>query len=80
MTGGSPWLKIEIRVKGQIDKDWKDWLEDLTITHSSDGSTLLRGTIPDQAALHGLLSRLSSLGLQLISVSYGDITRGDKEA
>ena len=80
MAGDRPRLKIEVRVKGHIDRDWSAWLGDMTINHSRDGSTLLSGVINDQAALLGLLSRLSSLGLQLISVSYGDITRGGKEA
>ena len=80
MAGGHPRLKIEVRVKGQIDRDWSAWLGDMTIVHSKDGSTFLSGVIDDQAALFGLLSRLSSLGFQLISVSYGDTTREDKEA
>ena len=80
MAGGRPRLKIEVRVKGQIDKDWSAWLGDMTINHSQDGSTLLSGAISDQGTLFGLLSRLSSLGLQIISVSYGDTTRGGKEA
>ena len=80
MAGGRPGLKIEVRVKGQIDRDWSDWLGDMTIIHSKDGSTLLSSVIDDQAALFGLLSRLSSLGLQIISVRYGNATPGDKEA
>jgi hypothetical protein len=52
----------------------------MTIVYSKDGSTLLSGVIDDQAALSGLLSRLSSLGLQIISVWYGYATPGDKEA
>jgi hypothetical protein len=66
---GSSGLKVEIRVKGQIDQDWADWLGGLAIAYSNDGNTTLTGFLPDQAALYGLLSQLSSLGLQLISVS-----------
>jgi hypothetical protein len=80
MAGNRPRWKIEVRVKSQIDRDWSAWLGDMTINHSQDGSTLLSGVISDQGALFGLLSRLSSLGLQIISVSYGDTTRGGKEA
>lgn len=80
MAGGRFRFKIEVRVKGQIDRDWSAWLGDMTIVHSEDGSTLLSGVIDDQAALSGLLSRISSLGLRIISVSYGDTTPGDKEA
>jgi hypothetical protein len=60
---------IEIRVKGQIDRDWSDWIGGLTITHVSPGETVLTGSVRDQAALFGLLSRLADLGLPLISVN-----------
>jgi hypothetical protein len=60
-------LLIEIRVKGQIDKSWSGNLGGLTITYA-DNETLLTGTIPDQAALQGILSRIADLGLELISV------------
>ena len=59
---------VEIRVKGQIDAHWSDWFEDLTITHTDEGETILSGVIVDQAALYGLLAKLRDLGLPLISV------------
>ncbi len=61
--------KIEIRIKGQIDRNWSDSLAGLMITHTGNGDTLLHGTVRDQAALYGLLFQLSNLSLQLISVS-----------
>jgi hypothetical protein len=60
---------IEVRVKGHIDLTWSDWLEGLIVTHTAEGETVLRGAIQDQSALYGLLNRLSSLSLHLISVS-----------
>jgi hypothetical protein len=70
--------QVEIRIKGQIDRDWSGWLGGLKITHTADGSTVLSGPVRDQAALYGLLSQLSNLGLQLISVSSESVvnTRG----
>jgi hypothetical protein len=65
--------QIEIRVKGQIDRNWSGRLEGLTITHTEGGETLLTGSVRDQAALHGLLDRLAGLGLQLISVAATEI-------
>ncbi|MBZ0297493.1 MAG: hypothetical protein K8L99_33355 [Anaerolineae bacterium] len=62
---------IEIRIKGHMDKTW-EWLGDLIITHSDKGETLLTGSLPDQAALHGVLNRLRDLGVQLISVNSID--------
>ena len=64
--------QIEIRVKGQIDEHWSDWFEGLTITHTGQGETVLNGSIADQAALYGLLSKLRDLGLQLLSVTRTD--------
>ncbi|MEP7356869.1 MAG: hypothetical protein ABI847_06480 [Anaerolineales bacterium] len=57
-----------IRVKGHLDQRWADWLADLTITHASDGTTLLTGPLADQAALHGVLNKIRDLGLPIISV------------
>ena len=57
--------------KGQIDRDWSDWIGGLTITHTGPGETVLTGSVRDQAALYGLVSRLADLGLQLIALSSG---------
>jgi hypothetical protein len=65
--------QIEIRVKGQIDRNWSGRLGGLTINHTGGGETLLTGSVRDQAALHGLLDRLADLGLQLISVASPEI-------
>ena len=32
------------------------------------GDTVLAGTLPDQAALHGVLARIEALGLELLEV------------
>ena len=59
----------EIRVKGHLDETWADWFDGMTITHEYNGETRLNGSLPDQAALHGVLNRLRNLGVQLISVN-----------
>ena len=64
----------QIKVPGEIDQRWSDWAGGMTIAvdSESDGEgnsysvTTLTGTL-DQAALQGLLRRLYSLGLPLIS-------------
>jgi hypothetical protein len=61
-------LRVGIRVKGHIDRDWLDALESLNIIHSADGASVLSGRLRDQAALDGLLAQLSSLGLRLVSL------------
>ena len=64
--------RVEIRVKGQIDKHWSDWFEGLTVTHTDQGETILTGSVADQAALYGLLAKLRDLGLQLLSMTRRD--------
>ena len=58
----------EIRIKGHLEPRWADWFDGLTLTQESDGTTVLRGSVVDQAALHGLLGKVRDLGLPLIAV------------
>ena len=59
--------RYEIRVEGVLDDRWVAWFEGLHI--SSDGrQTVICGALPDQPALHGLLTKVRDLGLCLISV------------
>jgi len=58
-----------IVLKGQLDPDWSDWFDGLTITPAASGETILSGPIADQAALHGLLIKIRDLGLPLLSLT-----------
>jgi len=58
----------EIRLQGHLEARWRAWFVGLTLTHTREGTTVLRGEVIDQAALHGLLARVRDLGLQLIEV------------
>ena len=61
----------QIKVQGKLDENWPDWAGEMTVTVGNDGIgqsiTTLTGIV-DQAALLGLLRRLYSLGMPLISV------------
>lgn len=63
----------QIQVPGHLDGSWSDWAGGMTVIECGDEDglpvTTLTGTM-DQAALQGLLRRLYSLGLPLISVDY----------
>jgi hypothetical protein len=62
--------RYEIRLQGRLDARWATWFDDLSLTTESDGTTVLRGQVADQAALHGLLQRVRDIGLPLISVIH----------
>ena len=61
-------LVYQIRIKGHLGQQRTEWFEGLAITLVEDGTTLLTGFIPDQAALHGLLRKVRDLGMPLLSV------------
>ena len=67
----------QIRIKGHLSPQWAAWFEGLTITLEDDGSTLLTGTVIDQAALHGLLKKVRDLGTPLLSVNYVEPNKRD---
>jgi hypothetical protein len=62
---------VEVKIQGHLDPDWADWLEGFTITHLDYDQTALNGTVSDQAALFGLIGKLRDLGVQVVSITYG---------
>ena len=62
----------QIKVQGRLNENWSNWFGGLTVTanETEGGPTLttLTGMITDQAAQHGLLSRIRDLGLPLLLV------------
>lgn len=71
--------RFELRVKGHLDARWADWFDGLTLTQARDGTTVIRGEVADQAALHGLLQTLRDLGLPLVSVTQVAVDQRDKD-
>ncbi len=59
--------RYRIKVKGALDSAWSAWFDDFLILQDDD-ETLLTGTVRDQAALHGLLTRIRDLGLTILLV------------
>lgn len=58
----------EIYVKGNINPKWSDWFGEMQMQENACGETILSGKLPDMAAVYGVISRLGSLVIPLISV------------
>lgn len=58
----------EFRIAQTLSDQWVDWFDGLDLAHDDQGNTLLSGTIADQAALHGVLTKIRDLNLVLLSV------------
>jgi hypothetical protein len=65
-------VQYEIRVDGHLDTRRAAWFDGLSITAEADGTTVLRGSVVDQAALHGLLQKLRDVGIPLLSLTPAD--------
>ncbi|MGH2869886.1 MAG: hypothetical protein ACRDNK_20250 [Solirubrobacteraceae bacterium] len=61
--------RYEIRVRGHLAPRWAAWFDGMTLNAQDDGTTVIHGTVADQSALHGLLRKLSDIGVPLISVT-----------
>ena len=58
-----------LRVQGRLDARWASRFDGCALTDGEDGTTVITGAVPDQAALHALLQVLRDLGLPLLSVT-----------
>ncbi len=61
-------LDCAIRVEGRLEPRWAAWFDGMAVLPGTDGTTTLRGLLPDQAALHAVLAGLRDLGIPLVSV------------
>jgi hypothetical protein len=64
--------QYELRLKGHLDPRWSAWFDGLILTQDGDGTTVIYGSVIDQAALHGLLQKVRDIGLPLVSVTRVD--------
>lgn len=69
----------EIQVQGHLDLDWAEWFPGFVLTHEGDGSTVLRGMVDDQPALHGLLAKIDQLGLPIYRIQQLDSEKTEKK-
>jgi hypothetical protein len=61
--------RYAIRLQGHLAARWAAWFDGVHLTRRTDGTTVLDGPVVDQSALHGLLGKVSDLGLPLVSVT-----------
>ncbi len=66
----------EIRVRGYLGNEWKDWFGGLELERPGNREMILSGRIADQGALIGILSKLNRLNLVLTSIRWSE-KRGD---
>lgn len=64
--------RYEIRVERHLGAGVAAHFPEFTLAQQEDGSTLLSGALPDQAALHGVLARIRDLGLTLIAIKRAE--------
>lgn len=58
----------EITIEEHLDLRWQEWLYGMDFTYLPGGETRLRGALPDQTALYGLLERMRDLNLTLVAL------------
>ena len=68
-----------IRIKGSLNSKWAEWFPGFVMTARASGETLLSGSWTDQAALHGVLAKIHSLGLSLILVIWTECPCSSKD-
>jgi hypothetical protein len=67
MTARVP-TPYRIVLRGEIGDHFGVLFDGLTLERVS-GTTVLTGTVRDQAHLHGLIERIQELGIELVSVN-----------
>jgi len=61
-------IQCQIRLKGHLSDQWSDWFGGLEIENQPNGEAVISGSLPDEAALYGVLKRMYDLGLTLVSL------------
>ena len=69
----------KIIVGHPLDETWNEWFDGLTLQPQPDDTTLLAGILEDSTALHTVLNKIRNLNLDLVSVSYTDVSE-DRDA
>ena len=67
-----PWSEpavYQITIRGTLALHWSAWFDNLELACDPAGTTTLRGSVADQAALYRIIDKARDLGLILIAVA-----------
>ena len=62
-----------------LDETWIEWFDGMKLSPQEDGSTLLTGILNDSPALHSVLNNIRNLNMDLVSVSFIEISENKEE-
>ena len=62
-----------------LDETWNEWFDGLDLSPNQNGTTFLTGILEDSAALHTVLNKIRNLNMDLVSVSYEEISENREE-
>lgn len=79
MNDRSNGTRYEIHVRGRLSDRLLSAFPELQ-AQARNGTTVLTGALPDQSALHGVLTRIEALGLELLEVRRTRTQPGTTEA
>lgn len=69
MTESTQPAIYQFRLQGHLSPEWSTWFDNLEVSLTDKGETILTGPVADQAALHGLLAKIRDIGLPLTDVN-----------
>ena len=73
-------LYYQIKIRGRLPADIHSRFRGFQVIEETRASTLLAGPVVDQSELHGVLSWLRDLNLDLLSVQYiGPVSEREEE-
>ena len=71
----TPGKRYRLVLRGELGEPFSFLFEGMQVDRLA-GTTVLTGTVIDQAHLHGLLNRIQELGIEL--VSFGPVDPGSR--